>query len=86
MGVTRFGCLPPRLDGEQTKSGCLPANLDGHDTFWMFAAAFGRRAELNLDFCRRIWIRRRKFGFKCFIICVKATARKRGGRVNYISC
>jgi hypothetical protein len=45
MGVTCFGCLPPRLDGEQTKSGCLPANLDGHDTFWMFAAAFGRRAD-----------------------------------------
>jgi hypothetical protein len=40
--VTRFGCLPPRLDGEQTKSGCLPANLDSAKEF-----GFGARKRLR---------------------------------------
>jgi hypothetical protein len=46
MGVTRFGCLPPRLDGEQTKSGCLPAArhvLDVCRRVWT-------ESRLNLDF------------------------------------
>jgi hypothetical protein len=48
MGMTRFGCLPPRLDGEQTKSGFLPANLDSAKEF-----GFGGG---TLDSVREIWI------------------------------
>jgi hypothetical protein len=41
MGTTRFGCLPPRLDGEQTKSGFLPANLDSAKEVWILRAKSG---------------------------------------------